>query len=60
MSRLLAPLLGWVLGAAVLAASLAMALSEMWAPAVLLGHGGALLWGWATWRQDPVSQRDES
>ena len=59
MSHLLAPLLGWVLGAAVLAASLAMALSGMWAPALLLGHGGAGLWGWAIWYQDPVSRRDE-
>lgn len=59
MGRTLPPLLGWLLGASLLAASLAMVLEAMWAPAVLLGHGGALLWAWASWLQDPVSRRDE-
>lgn len=59
MRPLLAPLLGWILGSTLLAVAVSMALTGLWAPSLLLGHGGLLLWGWATWLQDPVSQRDE-
>ena len=47
----LAALLGWLLGAGLLAVSASMALTEMWEPALLLGHGGLMLWAWALVRQ---------
>lgn len=53
MERIVAPLLGWLFGAALLAVGLSLSLSAQWAPGLLLGHGGLLLWGWATWLQHP-------
>jgi len=46
-----AALTGWLLGAVLLAVALSMGITGVWAPALVLGHGGLLLWGWATWRQ---------
>lgn len=54
METWLAPLLGWLLGAVLVAVALAQALTGLWAPALVLGHGGLLLWGWATWLQHPA------
>jgi hypothetical protein len=52
-----AALTGWLLGAVLLAVALAMGITGLWAPALLLGHGGLLLWAWATWRQHPAPER---
>lgn len=43
----LAALTSNLLGSALLAVALAMGFDGLWAPALLLGHGGLLLWAWA-------------
>ena len=50
----LAPLTGYLLGAVLLAAGLAMGADGLWPPALLLGHGGLALWGWAMLLQQPA------
>ncbi|MFL5844734.1 MAG: hypothetical protein ACJ762_08585 [Solirubrobacteraceae bacterium] len=51
---MLAALTGYLLGAVLLAVGLSMGLTGLWAPALLLGHGGLLLWGWAMVLQAPA------
>jgi hypothetical protein len=54
-----AALTGWLLGAVVLSVALALGLTGLWAPAALLGHGGLLLWAWATCRQHASLERSD-
>ena len=53
MNGILAPLLGCLLGSVVISVALALGISGHEAAALLLGHGGLLLWGWAVWVQQP-------
>lgn len=53
MDGILAPLTGYLLGAVLLAVAVAAAAGGESAGALVLGHGGALLWAWAFWLQQP-------
>ena len=53
MNGLIAPLLGCLLGAGLLAAGIAGATAGHWDAGLVLFHGGALLWGWSAWVQQP-------
>jgi hypothetical protein len=50
----LAALTSNLLGSALIAVALAMGADGLWAPALLLGHGGLLLWAWAVVLQQPA------
>lgn len=50
-----AALTGNLTGSTLLAVALAMGIDGQWAPALLLGHGGLLLWAWAVLLQHPAS-----
>lgn len=51
---MLAALTGYLAGSVLLAVGLSMGLTGLWAPALLLGHGGMMLWAWAWVRQAPA------
>lgn len=53
MNGVLAPLLGCLLGSVLLSVAIAMGVTGDEAAALVLGHGGLLLWGWAVWVQQP-------
>lgn len=54
MANGLAALTGYLLGSVLVSVALAMGIDGLWAPALLLGHGGLGLWAWAMLLQQQV------
>jgi len=55
-TAMLAALTSNLLGSALIAVAVAMGIDGLAAPALLLGHGGLLLWAWAVLLQQPAGE----